>query len=44
MKLAAANAGAQLQQLLLLMAQQPLDEEKKAGQTDALIRHWMRSA
>jgi AraC-like DNA-binding protein len=29
MKLAAANAGAQLQQLLLLMAQQPLHEEKK---------------
>lgn len=29
MKLAAANAGAQLQQLLLLMAQQPFDDEKK---------------
>ena len=29
MKLAAANAGAQLQQLLLMMAQQPLDDEKK---------------
>jgi AraC-like DNA-binding protein len=29
MKLAAANAGTQLQQLLLLMAQQPLDVEKK---------------
>ena len=28
-KLAAANAGAQLQQLLLMMAQQPLDDEKK---------------
>jgi AraC-like DNA-binding protein len=28
-KLAAANAGAQLQQLLLLMAQQPFDDEKK---------------
>jgi hypothetical protein len=30
MKLAAAHAGAKLQQLLLLMAQQPLYEEKKA--------------
>jgi len=29
-QLAAASAGAQLQQLLLLMAQQPLDEEKKS--------------
>jgi AraC-like DNA-binding protein len=28
-KLAAANAGAQLQQLLLLMAKQPLDDDKK---------------
>jgi AraC-like DNA-binding protein len=37
-KLAAANAGAQLQQLLLLMAQQPLHEEKK-GRTNRRSDH-----